>query len=165
VCRCESLTEEQQVELFIAGLRNPIRTDVRLQYPTNLEAAMSLALAYEQRGLSDDEDGSAPPLGKMPPAKPTKMTVPAAALPAKTASAAAPAATPGKKPFKRLTPAEMDDRRAKVLCYSCDEKFQQGHHCKSLFFACVVGDDMTSEAEETDSDDPEISLCALTGIN
>ena len=165
VCRCESLTEEQQVELFVAGLRNPIRTDVDLQYPTNLEAAMSLALSYERHGLSDDEDEVTPPPAKVPSSKPAKMSGPATATPSKAAPAAAPFAAPGKKPFKCLTPAEMDDRRAEGLCYNCDEKFQRGHRCKNLFSACVVWDDMTSEAEETDSDNPEISLCALTGIN
>jgi hypothetical protein len=56
VCRCDSLTEEQHVELLTAGLCNPVRTDVDLQYPSNLEAAMSLAFAYERRGHEDEED-------------------------------------------------------------------------------------------------------------
>jgi hypothetical protein len=44
------------VELFIAGLHNPVRTDVDLQYPSNLEVAMSLTFTYERRGHEDEED-------------------------------------------------------------------------------------------------------------
>jgi len=32
-------------------------------------------------------------------------------------------------PIKRLTPAQMQERREKGLCYNCDEKFQPGHRC------------------------------------
>lgn len=31
---------------------------------------------------------------------------------------------------KRLTAAEMQQRRDKGLCYNCDEKFVLGHGCK-----------------------------------
>lgn len=35
----------------------------------------------------------------------------------------------GKRPFRRLTRAEMDDKRAKGLCFWCDKKFGIGHRC------------------------------------
>jgi len=37
------LSPEQQVQLFIGGLPDPIRTDVELQAPADLQRAMSLA--------------------------------------------------------------------------------------------------------------------------
>jgi hypothetical protein len=107
VCRCDSLTDEQQVELFIAGLRNPIRTDVDLQYPTSLEAAMSLALAYERRGLSDEDDNMPTAPAKGTAIRASKPSVPVVAAPlAKTApTAPGPVSVvgppiPGQKPFK-----------------------------------------------------------------
>ena len=36
-----------------------------------------------------------------------------------------------KLPLQRLSPAQMEERRKKDLCFNCDEKFQPGHHCKS----------------------------------
>jgi hypothetical protein len=36
------------------------------------------------------------------------------------------------KRLKFLTPDEVADRRAKGLCYNCDEKFFSGHRCKKL---------------------------------
>ena len=32
--------------------------------------------------------------------------------------------------IKRLTPAQMDERRKRGLCYNCDEKWRVGHKCK-----------------------------------
>lgn len=54
LCRCEDLSEPQQINLFMTGLGWPVCIDVELQAPTNLQAAMSLARAYEQRVSSDD---------------------------------------------------------------------------------------------------------------
>lgn len=62
LCRTDPLTERQQVQLFTAGLGQPLQTDVELQAPQSLESAMSLARAYERR---------------------TQLTVPAAPPPAR----------------------------------------------------------------------------------
>jgi hypothetical protein len=43
------LSQEQQVQLFTGGLPDAIRVDVELQAPQNLQRAMALARAYEQR--------------------------------------------------------------------------------------------------------------------
>lgn len=34
-------------------------------------------------------------------------------------------------PFKRLTEAELAEKRSKGLCFKCDEKFVPGHRCPS----------------------------------
>jgi hypothetical protein len=46
-----TLTETQQVQLFITGLANPLRTDVALMQPRTLADAVVFARAYEQRGV------------------------------------------------------------------------------------------------------------------
>ncbi|KAJ1265722.1 hypothetical protein BS78_08G097400 [Paspalum vaginatum] len=43
LARCENVTEKKQVDLFSAGLRNPMKTDVEMQALTTLEDAMALA--------------------------------------------------------------------------------------------------------------------------
>ncbi|KAK2979581.1 hypothetical protein RJ640_020073 [Escallonia rubra] len=35
-------------------------------------------------------------------------------------------------PVKRLSPAELSERRAKGLCFNCNDKFAPGHRCKKL---------------------------------
>ena len=49
LCRCTDLTMQHQIDLFTAGLGQPLSSDVELQRPNNLQMAMSLARAYERR--------------------------------------------------------------------------------------------------------------------
>lgn len=56
LARCDNVSERQQVDLFTAGLRNPLRMDVELQRPETLEDAMSLARSFERRLQIDDDD-------------------------------------------------------------------------------------------------------------
>lgn len=76
--------------------------------------------------------------------------------------------------IRRLTTAEQQDRRAKGLCFNCDERFTPGHHCKgraSLLYLEV--EDNSSEKVDTSVVDlnrqqeeeliPEISLNAFLG--
>ncbi|KAL8551445.1 hypothetical protein ACS0TY_000515 [Phlomoides rotata] len=49
-------------------------------------------------------------------------------------------------PTKRLTPAEMEQRKKKNLCFNCDETFFPGHKCKKLFV--IMMDDEREEEEE-----------------
>nr|KYP64239.1 Transposon Ty3-I Gag-Pol polyprotein [Cajanus cajan] len=69
--------------------------------------------------------------------------------------------TPSTKiPIKRLTEAEMQDRRDKNLCYNCDERYTRGHRCKSQFLLLVV------PAADNISDslpDGSINLHSLSG--
>ena len=69
LARCEHITECQQIDIFTAGLRNPLRIDVELQRPDSLEDAMGLARAFERRLEIDDDT--------LPPAsRPSSRTAP-----------------------------------------------------------------------------------------
>ncbi|KAG6490402.1 hypothetical protein ZIOFF_051698 [Zingiber officinale] len=70
--------------------------------------------------------------------------------------------TPPTSFFKRLSRAEMAERRAKGLCFNCDESYSTGHKCKRLFWIKVLDDD--SEGEEEGETHPEISLHAISGV-
>ena len=41
--------------------------------------------------------------------------------------------------LQRLSPAQMEERGKKGLCFNCDEKFQPGHHCKSAKLFLLEG--------------------------
>jgi hypothetical protein len=64
--------------------------------------------------------------------------------------------------IKRLTRAEMAERRSKGLCYNCDESFITGHKCKKLFLIEGIEED-ESESEEETTADPQISLHDING--
>ena len=44
-----------------------------------------------------------------------------------------------KLPLQKLSPAQMEERRKKGLCFNCDEKFQLEHHCKSAKLFLLEG--------------------------
>lgn len=50
-------------------------------------------------------------------------------------------------PIKRVTLAEQEARRAKGLCFYCDEKFFRGHHCKAKQFLLLMADEDDSEPD------------------
>ncbi|KAL4204514.1 hypothetical protein AMTRI_Chr01g132400 [Amborella trichopoda] len=50
-------------------------------------------------------------------------------------------------PIKRLSLAELSERRAKELCFNCNEKFGPGHRCKKLFLIEGSWPDEEEEAE------------------
>ena len=46
----------------------------------------------------------------------------------------------------RLTPQPLDERRAKGLCFNCDDKYSKCHKCvdKKLFYICCEKKEETS---------------------
>uniref|UniRef100_A0A0A9GMD0 Retrotransposon gag domain-containing protein n=1 Tax=Arundo donax TaxID=35708 RepID=A0A0A9GMD0_ARUDO len=169
-CRDVELTETQQIQLFIAGLTNPLKTDVALQRPVTLDDAIMLARAFEQRlALDIVPNRSASRAPYRPTLSATSTATVAASGQSSTQSAPGSAKlvpVSSSLPRRRLTLAEMAQRRADGLCYNCDEKFVQGHCCKRLFILEVCPEDEFPEALALEtSEEPEISLHALTGIH
>jgi hypothetical protein len=81
-------------------------------------------------------------------------------------------------PVQKISPAQMDERRKKGLCYSCDAKWSKGHVCAvpKLFLIEEVEEDSITveeivEKEEKDprklfmDQEPEISLNAIIGTH
>ncbi|WVZ84102.1 hypothetical protein U9M48_031165 [Paspalum notatum var. saurae] len=97
-------------------------------------------------------------------------------------STAAPPPTQGPpRQFRRLSPAEQQERRRQGLCYNCDEPYVRGHICKRLFYlesADFTDDDVTADgsppadgdgpADPEPADDtapqPTVSLHAIAGV-
>lgn len=129
----------------------------------DLQRAMSLARAYERRAtalLASQGhqqrflDQSPPPLQSAPTATATPTSTPSM-----------PAAPP--RQLRRLSSAEMAERRRQGLCYNCDEPYVRGHKCQRLFYLEVSDCDdhnQSANADEVAEDlPPLISLHAITG--
>ena len=165
------LTPEQQVQLFTGGLPDPIRIDVELQAPADLQRAMLLARAYERRSTTHSAiSQTSTPCFQQRPALPSLSSSAAnTATPVPMPATSTPAAAVPPRPLRRLSPAEMDERRKQGLCYNCDEPYVRGHKCHRLFYLEVSDlddHDPLKESEAQDSNDmpPLISLHAITGI-
>ncbi|CAL5379765.1 unnamed protein product [Camellia sinensis] len=90
-----------------------IEADVQASRPATLSAAIGLARLYEARCYSN------------------RRTVQPEARKTIPNRSSIPNSSP--LPIKRLSPAELHDRRSKGLCFNCNEKFSPGHRCKKLF--------------------------------
>ena len=109
----EPLSTKQQVHLFTSGLADL--------------TTMSMARAYEQRATILAADS-----------KENLCTAIRQPQGISTLTGSVPIGE--ERILRRLTSAEMADRREKGLCFNCDEKFSRGHHCQRLFYLEVVDD-------------------------
>jgi hypothetical protein len=154
LCRCDGLSSTHTMNLFTAGLGEPMTSDVEMQRPADLQVAMSLARAFERRATIVTQA----PMSRFPPrlrqqtagpiASAAASTAPGSANRAPSASGSVPSPAPSvRSRFRRLTPDEMADKRRKGECYFCPENFSLDHKCamKGVFLM-----------ELDDNDDPDL---------
>ncbi|XP_066395670.1 uncharacterized protein [Miscanthus floridulus] len=165
----------QKANLFTGGLPKHIRIDVELHDPQDLQRAMHLARAYERQNT--------PMQLALPPPPRRRATGVAPTTPAATgtiSAASSSSSATSQRPFKRLTPEEMVERRRQGLFYNCDKPYVRGHKCARLFYlevADYIMEEPDDDAEDNkaappaanpppfDPDAPMISLSAITGIH
>lgn len=141
-CTCGKSDEIQQVNIFTAGLLEPLKTDVELLNPQDMETAMSLARSYERRMtvMANANKSPATKQGRFPTPRPSATTTTTTAAAATPVTPQTVETQPPQRTFKRLTADEMATRRQAGLCFNCDEPFSRGHKCKNLFEITVIND-------------------------
>jgi len=109
--RVKDIPEEHRIDVFIGTLKDNIQHEVRIWEPDSLEKAFRLARKMESK--------------KMATKKPNTHNY-------KDGSVVVPSLP---QPI-RLTGQQLEEKRAKWLCYSCDSKYTKGHKCakKKLFY-------------------------------
>ena len=159
------LSPLQQVQLFTGGLPDPIRTDVELQALADLQRAMGLARAYERRAAA--LPGAGPVRAQRPASRPQPLPLPSLPAASLTPAPATTTIQAPPRPLRRLSPAEMAERRRQGLCFNCDEQYVRGHKCQRLFYLEVTDtddNDLPEEAAHQEEPPPLISLHAITSI-
>ncbi|KAL0404604.1 UNVERIFIED_CONTAM: hypothetical protein Sradi_2101200 [Sesamum radiatum] len=128
--RVVGLPSEAILNCFISGLRSNIQCELAVLQPSSISQAVGLAKLLEAKFLDarPSRVPAPPPIPRLPPLLP---------------------APPPKAPLsiRRLSPKEMQHRRAQGLCFNCDEKFGPGHRCKAKQFLLLL-------AEEEEPPDP-----------
>lgn len=122
------MTEKSLITFSVGGLRDDLRSDLKIAKPASLKQTFSLAKMYEANRVGKGSTtltvpahrsnyrlnivNSSPPLFKTPnsPGIPTNKP------------------NPGYR--KRPSYEERKTRAAKGLCYYCEEKFVPGHRCR-----------------------------------
>jgi hypothetical protein len=183
--RVTGIDAEALLDCFLSGLQKELQREVISQNPTSLIHAVSIARLFED---------------KYQPIKPNNQTHLAKSISSSyqsrptnsQGSISNPSPKPNSAPLlptptnrttnpsrgiKSISPAEMQLRRDKGLCYYCDEKFSFRHRCpnKNLFYLQLEdpnsseheNDDQTSPTTETphsvSEQDLHLSLNALNG--
>ena len=166
VARVE-LSAGHKLSCFLGGLQQEVQMMVRMFQPVSVHKAFSLARMYE---AASKAGGSGNVIAK------SSKSVPSVKTPNNNASILGtyePSKT-GPKPTRQLSYAFMAERRAKGLCYFCDEPFSPEHakvHRKLqihvLEMDAVEGlvEELNADVEEeSHGEEPLISVSALTGL-
>nr|GMD31046.1 Transposon Ty3-G Gag-Pol polyprotein [Ipomoea batatas] len=147
------ISESVLTSMFIAGLKSHIRWEVQRARPPSLMEAFALAREHEsqyeelQADLARDKRSSfrwqnRNLMSTIPsPQTATPIMLPPTPSTAPAQTAAITKTTPNPLPIRRLSPQEMREKRAKGLCYNCDQKYTANHRCRSRFLMLLGTDD------------------------
>jgi len=147
------MTERQALVFFLGGLEVKIKNMVKMFEPKTLYQAYNLArlqentISHRQPHPSYSKNtyqttGINPPKPFIAPNN-TKTTLyhnnnTAKSIPYHQKSPSTP-----DRPTKTLRNKELDERRAKGLCFWCDEKLIPDHRCrnKRVYSLCILDDE------------------------
>ncbi|GJY48460.1 hypothetical protein Tco_0438416 [Tanacetum coccineum] len=124
-CQLVGIPESVMEATFIKGLKPALRAAVRVMNPEGLNHAMELAVSIEDNQLYEG------------------------VMQSKGVAAIVGQTTSKGDNFRRMTESEIQDRRAKGLCFRCEEKYTPGHRCASRTLQVMLVDE-SDEAEEPD---------------
>ena len=125
-CHASGVTAQQRADLFVGGLPDHIRVDVELRGPQDLQSAMYYARAFERCAVAIQQESPSQTAGSLPG--------PDSVQSRPVQASGAPLAVTAGRPFCRLTPAELLERRRQGLCFNCDEPYAPGHVYPRLFY-------------------------------
>lgn len=165
--RITGVAEPMFLNFFIWGLKAEIRRELLIAPPLNLMEAMAKAQLYEERNddltqrhrregfktFSTGPNRSVTTVGAALN-KPTPPNHTATTFPSR--SGIVPTG-PSKIPYKHLTSAEIQERRDKGLCFSCDEKFSTNHRCKNRVLIMCGGEEQENGTEDADKGGEDVS--------
>nr|GMD73853.1 Transposon Ty3-G Gag-Pol polyprotein [Ipomoea batatas] len=149
------IAEPILLSMFIVGLKPLIRREVLMAQPTTLMETFDLAREYEAK--LEEIQAELQPVARsplrwqqrqIPPANTTRsapvITQSSVQDKRETTTLALPPSTQptSNLPIKRLTHAEMREKREKGICYNCDQRWSNNHRCRTRFLMLMgTGDD------------------------
>ena len=119
----KDIIEEHRIDVFIETLKDNIQHKVYLWEPDSLEKAFKLARKMERKIMETK--------------KPTTHNYKDGIV-----------VSPSLPQPTRLTPQQLEEKRAKGLCYSYDNKYTKGHKCvekKLLYIDCEEEEEKEQE--------------------
>lgn len=128
--RVMNLSPDAQLNCFLSGLKPEIYRELTVLRPYNLTDAIGMAKLVESkladaRSASFRSNRSQPPITHPPNSKPSIL-------------GAGPTPTASSLPIRNFSQANLQERRAKGLCFYYDDKFVPGHRCKQKQFMILL---------------------------
>ena len=115
--RIRELSPRHKLSCFLSGLKDDIRLPVKMLNPSTLNAAFGLAKIQEEYLLANKRNSK----NVQEQIRPSILGAPKLTTGNETKI---------KLPIKRLSPAQVEERRKKGMCYNCDDKWSLDHKCK-----------------------------------
>ncbi|GJT30932.1 retrotransposable element Tf2 [Tanacetum coccineum] len=183
--RSDHVNEDPMVELknlkqFVHwGLKDEIGLDVRMFRPNNLTDAYSLAKMQEATLVIPKSRYTSLLVANKTVVTPFVSKSRGYAAKSNTLVLPASPQTMGSnRPRKQLTQQEMAKKRAKHLCFYCDQRYSHGHKCSGQMY-CLEVAGCEEEIKDEDCVDgeldqvvvreedvmPQVSLNAMNGVN
>ncbi|KAH9666823.1 hypothetical protein KPL70_020805 [Citrus sinensis] len=180
------ISELLLISFFITGLKPNIRRELLFSRPSSLME--TLARAFEAKYDEVKQSSRSWPKWQQPyPLSHGFQTQPKPIYPSSSLATVTTAITPVSSstlpsqthntnksntlpallstptlPIRRLSSAELCDKREKGLCYNCDKKYSNNHLCRSKFLLLMGTDD--EELEPKNNEEPsELVDAGITG--
>ena len=131
--RIKGLSSMHKMSCFLSGLKDEIRLPVRMLNPQSLNAAFGLAKIQEEYLISCRRSSKI----QQETGKPSILGLPKVNTFVEAKS---------KIPIKRISPAQMEERKKKGLCYNCDDKWGPSHKCKNTKIFLLEGIELVTDS-------------------
>nr|GEV30060.1 retrotransposon Gag domain, retroviral aspartyl protease [Tanacetum cinerariifolium] len=146
VCIIGSIAGKRKHGVFLNGLKEELKADVRIQKPRTVYKAVSIALEFESKinhtCYGRGSTWTTPSKSSQPESKATTAT-------SNTSNS-------NSKPPLRISDVERQSRYLKGECYRCGEKYGPGHRCKTGTFKVL-------EVEEEPEEQPTSEVECIAG--
>ncbi|XP_058766610.1 uncharacterized protein LOC131640216 [Vicia villosa] len=149
------LPHDAVLNCFISGLKSEIKNEMAIHHPRTISQAIGLAKLIESK-IQDTKPKIFKPYSNSSNRnllfnKPTITHTP----PSTPAASSNSTYQPSKLPIRKLSSAQLQERRAQGLCFNCDEKFVVGHKCSTSRFLLLLADDENLDATYNDEPQPD----------
>jgi predicted aspartyl protease len=156
--RVMGLPADAMLNCFISGLHADIRNELAIQRPYNISQAIGLAKLVETK-LRDTKPKFPRPFSPTnstlsQPNKPNNFAPTLPKVSTQPTSSQPSTSTTPKLPIRRLSPAQMQERRALGLCYNCNEKYVVSHRCATGRYLLLILD--PDEQIDTNEEQPDL---------
>lgn len=129
------MTEKSLITFFVGGLRDDLRSDLKIAKPISLKQAFSLAKMYEANRIGKGSSALTVPAHRSN-YRPNLVNTSTPLLKTPhTLTAPSNKLNPGYR--KPPSYEERKMRATKGLCYYCEEKFVPGHRCMVDIFVSM----------------------------